>query len=162
MAKGYINEETLIEQSSRYMLFYRDGPRGVNVGHPLLPLDILVAPPSGDKLVCKTCSRALSLGCFSKVARKVGGNGNCFVCHALKSRQTNRSSHQSGTQGTSQATGRSGMNYRRASGGRSFGASYIDCDGVLETVCNGDFGIFGYDDDTIPGGNYLRDMYDSD
>ena len=171
--KGYINEEKLLKQSARYMVLYQNALKPVNSGHPLLPLDILKLP-SGDKRVCKGCLRALSSASFPGSASESDDNGVCWVCRAVKlqsrpkkpqepsspnlrltassSEAASRPLHQS-----EEGCSRAGIRHH-AGNTRGYGDSGIYC---LRGE-DGKFGIFGYDDDETPGGNYLRDMYDSD
>lgn len=172
VTKGYIDEALLLEQSARYMTFHQSAPKPANTGHPLLPLDILVPPSMGEKILCATCSRSLSLQCFPKPARGLGGDRNCFVCRAVNLNKAERAakkaadkrpaSSQPENPGAAVPSMNRSSRSRYSSGHHrphgisdwSSGIIYPDADGKVE--------IFGYDDEETPGGTYLRDMYDSD
>ena len=172
---GYINEEQLLEQSARYMTLHQTAPKPANTGHPLLPLDVLVAPSSGEKLPCMTCSRSLSLQCFPKSARGLSGDRNCFVCRAVNLNKAERAAKKAaGKQPGSSNKSQTRDRLDRARGhlgepGTEQPKFYIGLaipyNGIPDIIypdADGKVGIFGYDDEDTPGGTYLRDMYDSD
>lgn len=87
--RGFIGEERLLAQSSRYMRIHEDAP--VSHGHPLLPLEILQAPPPNTNLMaCQACSRALSSKSFPIKMDYSYDTSRCWVCLALKVRAETR------------------------------------------------------------------------
>lgn len=82
--KGYIDETKLLAQSERYMSLRRDALVPANFGHPLLPLEIMDAPPTrAARQACKACSRELALPCFPRKAGEEGIAQTCMVCCAV-------------------------------------------------------------------------------
>lgn len=77
--RSYIDEDNLLEQSTRYMAIYEGGMKKPGGGHPLLPLGILSVPASvSGKRTCTGCRRALALVSFSSRS-----SDKCWMCHAL-------------------------------------------------------------------------------
>ncbi|GJE88829.1 hypothetical protein PsYK624_049160 [Phanerochaete sordida] len=91
VAKGYIDEPRLLEQSARYMALNKDGLRGPRGGHSLLPLEILAAPPALEPTFpCGRCARALSAACFPRGRGPVGEQTVCWVCRAVAANAARR------------------------------------------------------------------------
>lgn len=176
--KGYVNETELLAQSARYMTLRRDGPPPPNSGHSLLPLDILVVPPDrAASQLCKSCTRKLALPCFPQKPRDDSMAQTCLVCCAVKIHNAELPAKQKaqGWQRRQKAQGekrkreeqaRSQQLQREQQAGQSsriLQTGFLSMSSiVLVPNSHGEVGIFGYDDEDIPGGTYYRDMYDSD
>lgn len=182
---NYIKEANLLEQSARYMTLHQRAPKPMNTGHPLLPLDIIVAPTARERLLCATCARSLSLQCFPKSARGLDSDRNCFVCRAVNLNKAERAAKkvtgkQPGTSQKPQPGGQPAAGISSGRFGRRLGESSVRQPRFHNGVAfherpqnhsygtnitypdsDGKYGIFGYDDEDVPGGTYYRDMYDS-
>ncbi|EKM51747.1 uncharacterized protein PHACADRAFT_127582 [Phanerochaete carnosa HHB-10118-sp] len=84
VAKGYVDEAKLLEQSARYVSLNKDGLPRAGGGHSLLPLEITSVPSLFEsRLTCNKCSRVLSDICFSKTGRRLVKQRYCWVCRAV-------------------------------------------------------------------------------
>lgn len=184
--KGYIDEDKLLAQTKRYMTFHTSkGPRPANnTGHPLLPLDILTPPARAPLLVCGTCSRSLSFGCFPKASRGAASGRTCWVCRALDARRTGqRPAEEQRLQqdkGKKRQPGQTRQQHdpphqhgqQRKTIPKPYngppppvkGQSKISrskrSKGVVGESSNSAYGFFGWDGEDTPGGTYYMGMYD--
>ncbi|KIM24703.1 hypothetical protein M408DRAFT_331672 [Serendipita vermifera MAFF 305830] len=85
MEEGYIDEETLVQQSASYLALNADArPRGDKYqGHGLFPLAVLAkVSPLTPLMQCRGCERRLPASCFARSKSRDRGH-ICFVCRAV-------------------------------------------------------------------------------
>jgi len=83
--EGYIDEETLVQQSASYMYLHaKVRPIGGKYQTPgLFPLAVFLKTPTDAPTQCRGCERSLPETCFTRSAARGKTRKICFVCRAI-------------------------------------------------------------------------------